>query len=121
MFKRILEFMTLRWLWDRRRAKMSMAIGFSPLAATNFPTGGHLFSPLVATNLPTNRNAAFRCLGEWDHPLAGGRLRESVAVLTVGDLVLLCVLVGMACPFGHPYTVPLTLPQHSCCWSTSSQ
>ena len=34
---------------------MSMAIEFSPLAATNFPTGGHLFSPLVATNLPTNR------------------------------------------------------------------
>ena len=32
-----------------------MAIGFSPTAATNFPTGGHLFSPLVATNLPTNR------------------------------------------------------------------
>jgi hypothetical protein len=32
-----------------------MAIEFSPLAATKFPTGGHLFSPLVATNLPTNR------------------------------------------------------------------
>jgi hypothetical protein len=32
-----------------------MAIEFSPLAATNFPTGGHFFSPLVATNLPTNR------------------------------------------------------------------
>jgi hypothetical protein len=38
-----------------------MAIEFSPLAATNFPTGGHLFSPLVATNLPTNRNACFWC------------------------------------------------------------
>ncbi len=34
---------------------VSMAIEFSPLAATNFPIGGHLFSPLVATNLPTNR------------------------------------------------------------------
>ena len=33
----------------------SMAIGFSPLAATKFPTGGHHFSPLAATNLPTNR------------------------------------------------------------------
>ena len=33
-----------------------MAITFSPLAATKFPTGGHLFSPLVATNLPTNRD-----------------------------------------------------------------
>jgi hypothetical protein len=38
-----------------------MAIEFSPTAATNFPTGGHLFSPLVATNLPTNRNACFWC------------------------------------------------------------
>jgi hypothetical protein len=36
-------------------AGVSMAIEFSPLAATKFPTGGHLFSPLVATNLPTNR------------------------------------------------------------------
>ena len=36
-------------------AQLSMAIEFSPLAATNFPTGGHLFSPLVTTNLPTNR------------------------------------------------------------------
>lgn len=33
-----------------------MAIEFSPLAATKFPTGGHLFSPLVATNLPTTES-----------------------------------------------------------------
>src|SRR5437868_737182 len=31
---------------------MSMAIGFSPLAATKFPTGGHRFSPLVAIRCP---------------------------------------------------------------------
>jgi hypothetical protein len=37
-------------------ADVSMAIGFSPLAATKFPTGGHLFSPLAATNLPTDRD-----------------------------------------------------------------
>ena len=36
-------------------AGVSMAIEFSPVAATNFPAGGHLFSPLVATNLPTVR------------------------------------------------------------------
>ena len=30
--------------------RVSMAIEFSPLAATNFPSGGHFFSPLVATN-----------------------------------------------------------------------
>jgi hypothetical protein len=41
---------------------VSMAIEFSPLAATNFPTGGHLFSPLVATNLPTNRLTDLRCV-----------------------------------------------------------
>jgi hypothetical protein len=29
-----------------------MAIGFSPLAATKFPTGGHHFSPLVAIRSP---------------------------------------------------------------------
>jgi len=34
------------------RAWMSMAIGFSPLAATKFPTGGHRFSPLVAIRCP---------------------------------------------------------------------
>ncbi len=44
------------------RLTMSMAIEFSPLAATNFPTGGHLFSPLVATNLPTNRSTRFWCV-----------------------------------------------------------
>ena len=37
-------------------ARVSMAIEFSPTAATNFPTGGHFFSPLVATNLPTDRD-----------------------------------------------------------------
>jgi hypothetical protein len=68
--------------WSRR---VSMAIEFSPTAATNFPNGGHYFSPLVATNLPTNRSTCFRCLGEWSDPLAGGRLREPVAVLPVGD------------------------------------
>jgi hypothetical protein len=43
---------------------LSMAIGFSPLAATKFPTGGHHFSPLVAirsphpwpSNLPTRNS-----------------------------------------------------------------
>ena len=47
-----------------------MAIGFSPLAATKFPTGGHHFSPLVAircphwwpSNLPTNGEQRF---AEW--------------------------------------------------------
>ena len=32
--------------------ELSMAIGFSPLAATKFPTGGHHFSPLVAIRCP---------------------------------------------------------------------
>jgi hypothetical protein len=41
---------------------LSMAIEFSPLAATNFPTGGHHFSPLVATNLPTNRLTSCWCV-----------------------------------------------------------
>ena len=36
---------------DRPRG-VSMAIGFSPLAATKFPTGGHHFSPLVAIGSP---------------------------------------------------------------------
>jgi hypothetical protein len=61
-----------------------MAIEFSPLAATKFPTGGHLFSPLVATNLPTNRVWAIGS-GEGLDPLSGGCLGESVAVLAVGD------------------------------------
>ena len=64
--------------------RMSMAIEFSPTAATNFPTGGHVFSPLVATNLPTNRDERFGS-GQGLDPLAGGRLREPVAVLAVGD------------------------------------
>jgi hypothetical protein len=46
----------------RGACRLSMAIEFSPLAATNFPTGGHLFSPLVATNLPTNRLTGLRCV-----------------------------------------------------------
>jgi hypothetical protein len=62
-----------------------MAIGFSPLAATNFPIGGHLFSPLVAANLPTNRKVVLWCLVERDDSLPGGCLREAVAVLRVGD------------------------------------
>jgi hypothetical protein len=41
---------------------LSTAIEFSPTAATNFPTGGHLFSPLVATNLPTNRLSDLWCV-----------------------------------------------------------
>jgi len=43
-------------------ALVSMAIEFSPTAATNFPTGGHLFSPLAATNLPTNRLTSCWCV-----------------------------------------------------------
>ena len=43
-------------------SSLSMAIEFSPTAATNFPTGGHLFSPLVATNLPTNRSIDLWCV-----------------------------------------------------------
>jgi len=62
-----------------------MAIGFSPLAAINFSTGGHVFSPLVATNLTTNGFACFWCLGEWLHPFPGRGLREPVAVLPVSD------------------------------------
>jgi hypothetical protein len=61
-----------------------MAIENSPLAATNFPTGGHLFSPLVATSFPTDRVRELR-LGQGLDPLAGGRLGESVAVLAFGD------------------------------------
>ena len=67
-----------------------MAIGFSPLAATKFPTGGHLFSPLVAigsphwwpSNLPTGWVAGS---GQGHHSFAGGRLSEPVAVLPVSD------------------------------------
>ena len=50
-----------RCVWNRGR-HVSMAIEFSPTAATNFPTGGHLFSPLVATNLPTNRSTGLGCV-----------------------------------------------------------
>ena len=39
---------------------VSMAIGFSPWAATGFLTVGHVFSPLVATNLPTHRDLSER-------------------------------------------------------------
>ena len=66
------------------RTTVSMAIEFSPTMATNFPTGGHLFSPLVATNLPTDR-VWVRELGQGLDPLAGGGLREPVAVLAFGD------------------------------------
>ena len=69
---------------------MSMAIEFSPTAATKFPTGGHHFSPLVAIRcphwwpsfLPTGDEVGS---GQGRHPLAGGRLGEPVAVLSVGD------------------------------------
>jgi len=46
------------WLRD----VLSMAIEFSPTAATNFPTGGHFFSPLVATSFPTNRLVGLWCV-----------------------------------------------------------
>ncbi len=60
-----------------------MAIGFSPLVATKFPTGGHLFSPLVAIESP-HQGLAFGS-GEGPHPFAGGCLREPVAVVPVCD------------------------------------
>ena len=47
---------------QRHVTVLSMAIEFSPPAATNFPTGGHFFSPLVATNLPTNRLTSCWCV-----------------------------------------------------------
>ena len=61
-----------------------MAIGFAPLAATKFPTGGHHFSPLVAIRSP-QQGAGVGGSGQGPHPFAGGRLREPVAVLPVGD------------------------------------
>jgi hypothetical protein len=42
-----------------------MAIEFTPTAATNVPTGGHLFSPLVATNFPTNRLSVSSTRTRW--------------------------------------------------------
>ncbi len=60
-----------------------MAIGFSPLAATKFPTGGHHFSPLVAIKSP--HQGWVGSSGQGHHPFAGGRLRQPVAVLPVGD------------------------------------
>jgi hypothetical protein len=36
-------------------ASLSMAICFSPVVATKFPTGGHHFSPLVAIESPHYR------------------------------------------------------------------
>ena len=93
-----------------------MAIEFSPTAATNFPTGGHVFSPLVATNLPTNRLAGLWCLGEWLDPLAGGGLRESVAVLPVGDQYVRVVKEPFdgrgGETFGHQFVEP------NCSWHT---
>jgi hypothetical protein len=68
-----------------------MAIGFSPLVATKFPTGGHRFSPLVAIKSPHVAIVSPRAggwgegSGQGPHPLAGGGLREAVAVLAVGD------------------------------------
>ena len=75
---------------EARIGLVSMAIGFSPLAATKFPTGGHHFSPLVAgispgswpSFLPTRGRGGS---GQRHHPFAGGRLGEPVAVLPVGD------------------------------------
>jgi hypothetical protein len=61
-----------------------MAIGFSPLTATEFPIRGHHFSPLVAMESP-HRGGAAGGSGQGPHPLAGGRLGEPVAVLPVGE------------------------------------
>ena len=65
---------------------LSMAIGFSPSTAIGsphrrpsfLPTGGHEFSPR-----PGGRFMSVS--GQGPHPFAGGRLREPVAVLPVGD------------------------------------
>ncbi len=68
-----------------------MAIGFSPVVATEFPTGGHRFSPLVAIESPHSWPSILPIRGlvgvsgQGLDPLAGGRLREPVAVLAVGD------------------------------------
>ena len=62
-------------------ASVSMAICFSPTTARKFPAGGHQISPLVAIGSP-HRGAGS---GQGPHPLAGGCLGESVAVLPVGD------------------------------------
>ena len=63
---------------------VSMAIGFSPLVATRFPTGGHHFSPLVAIESPHSWDEV-RVSGQRLDPLAGGRLGEPVAVLAFCD------------------------------------
>jgi hypothetical protein len=47
------------------------------------PAGGHQISPPVAIVSP--QQGLDRFLGEGLHPLAGGRLREPVAFLAVGD------------------------------------
>jgi hypothetical protein len=55
------------------------------------PTRGHRFSPVVAIECPHSWPSFLptwlgsRGLGQGPHPLAGGRLREPVAVLAVGD------------------------------------
>ena len=61
-----------------------MAIGFSPLVATKFPTGGHRFSPLVAIESP-HQQGCDRGSVQGRDSFPGGRLRESVAVLSVCD------------------------------------
>ncbi len=75
------------------RAHMSMAIGFSPLAAirtphwrpSELPTGGHQNSPpnLVAIETPHRGDGPWSDQGP--HPLAGGGLCLAVAFLPVGD------------------------------------
>ena len=59
------------------------------------PTDGRFFSPVVATKLPTTQDVGWAgghealqpgwWLGQGFDPLAGGRLREAVAVGAVGD------------------------------------
>ncbi len=56
------------------------------------PNGGHefphwwpLFLPAGGHESPHQQICLFPVLGEWLDPLAGGRLREPVAVLPVGD------------------------------------
>ena len=57
----------------------------SPRLRPSFlPIRGHDFSPLVAIFSPHHMGAAAG-LGQGLHPLAGGRLGESVAVLAFGD------------------------------------
>ena len=68
--------------WER--GWLSMAMCFSPLVATKFPTGGHRFSPVVAIESPHRVGLRVRS-GQGHHSFAGGGLSEPVAVLPVSD------------------------------------